>query len=76
MLTGDYKFRDNWGTRVYYWYERFDSTDFELDDVGVDALNLIPRVTGSTSGGSVILLGNQAPSYNNHVIGFTIYHKF
>ena len=76
MLTGDYKFRDNWGTRVYYWYERFDSTDFELDDVGVDALNLIPRVTGSTSGGSVILLGNQAPSYNNHVIGFTLYHKF
>lgn len=76
MLTGDYKLKDNWGTRVYYWYERFDSTDFELDGVGVDALDLIGVVTGSTSGGSVILLGNQSPTYNNHVIGFTIYRKF
>ncbi|TAJ94240.1 MAG: MtrB/PioB family decaheme-associated outer membrane protein [Gammaproteobacteria bacterium] len=76
MLTGDYKLKDNWGTRVYYWYERFNSTDFELDDVGVNALDLIGVVTGSTSGGSVILLGNQAPTYNNHVIGFTIYRKF
>jgi hypothetical protein len=76
MLTGDYKLKDNWGTRVYYWYERFNSTDFELDDVGVNALDLIGVVTGSTSGGSVILLGNQSPTYNNHVIGFTVYRKF
>ena len=76
MLTGDYKWRDNWGSRVYYWYERFNSTDFELDDVGGDALDQIGVVPGSTSGGSVILLGNQSPTYNNHVIGFTVYRKF
>jgi hypothetical protein len=76
MLTGDYKWRDNWGSRVSYWYERFNSTDFELDDVGVNALDLIGVVAGSTSGGSVILLGNQSPTYNNHVIGFTVYRKF
>ncbi|MBF8270477.1 MAG: MtrB/PioB family decaheme-associated outer rane protein, partial [Gammaproteobacteria bacterium] len=39
-------------------------------------LDLIGVVPGSTSGGTVILLGNQSPTYNNHVIGFTVYRKF
>jgi len=70
-LTGDYKWKDNWGSRVYYWYERYDSTDFELDGVGVGALNL-----SAASPGSVILLGDTSPTYHNHVIGFTVYRKF
>lgn len=70
MLTGDYKLKEGWGTRMYYWYERYHSTDFALDSVEVNAL-----ARGGT-GGNVILLGNSAPTYNAHVVGITVYYEF
>jgi hypothetical protein len=70
MLEGDYKLKDGWGTRMYYWYERFNSTDFANDSIEVATL-----AQGGT-GGNVILLGNSTPTYNANVIGFTLYRKF
>ena len=70
QLMGDYKYKDGWGVRGYYWYERFHSTDFALDSIEVNTL------AGGGTGGNVILLGNRSPQYNAHVIGFTLYHQF
>lgn len=69
-LKGDYKLKEGWGSRVYYWYERYDSTDFALDSIETNTL-----ARGGT-GGNVILLGNKPPTYNAHVIGFTLYREF
>jgi MtrB/PioB family decaheme-associated outer membrane protein len=68
--VGDYKYKEGWGARLYYWYEWYDSTDFALDRIETATL-----ARGGT-GGNVILLGNQAPDYTEHVVGFTIYHQF
>lgn len=67
---GDYKYKDGWGGRLFYWYEWYDSTDFALDDIETNAL-----ASGGT-GGNVLLIGNQPPVYDAHVVGFTIYRKF
>jgi hypothetical protein len=69
-VKGDYKFKEGWGARLLYWYEKYDSTDFALDTIEVTTL------AGGGTGGNVILLGNQPPNYTAHVVGFTIYHEF
>ena len=63
-LTGDYKARDNITIRFKYAFEHFNSTDFALDNVGVDTL------------ANVILLGNSSPNYNVHVFGVSLVYAF
>jgi len=70
MLNGDYQIREGWDVRIYYWYERYRSSDFALDNTDVDTL-----ANGGT-GGNVILLGNLSPQYDAHVFGLALRHKF
>jgi len=63
-LTGDYKARENLTVRFMYAFEHFNTTDFGLDNVGVNTLS------------NVILLGNTSPDYNAHVFGVSLVYEF
>jgi len=47
-----------------YAFEHFNTTDFGLDNVGVNTLS------------NVILLGNSSPDYNAHVFGVSLVYEF
>ena len=63
-LIGDYKAKENMTIRFKYGFEHFISTDFGLDDVSVGTLD------------NVILLGNTAPKYDEHIIGVSLIYGF
>lgn len=63
-LTGDYQAKKNITIRFKYAFEHFNSSDFALDNVGVNTL------------ANVILLGNTSPNYNVHVVGVSFIYKF
>jgi MtrB/PioB family decaheme-associated outer membrane protein len=63
-VLGQYRFTERWGMRVRYLYERFRTDDFALDGVMPNTL------------ANVILLGNSAPRYNEHLIGVSVFYEF
>jgi MtrB/PioB family decaheme-associated outer membrane protein len=63
-LIGDYKAKENLTLRFKYGFEHFNTTDFGLDSVGVKTLS------------NVILLGNIAPKYNEHIVGVSLIYGF
>jgi len=63
-LTGDYTIKENMTARFKYMYERMDTEDFSLDDVDPDTLS------------NIILMGQDSPNYNAHVIGLSFIYKY
>lgn len=63
-LLGEYRFRENMGLRFRYLFESFDTSDFALDLVEPDTL------------ANVILLGNGAFNYDEHVIGISYFYNY
>lgn len=47
----DYDFNDHWGYRLYAEYEKFRSTDWAIDGIGVDGIN------------SILTMGEESPDY-------------
>lgn len=63
-LYGDWRLRGDWSMRASYWYERYRSTDWALDDVSANQL------------ANVILLAEESPDYRAHVIALSLIYRF
>ena len=63
-LYGDYKIKSDMFLRLRYWYEKYDSEDWAVDDVVPNTLN------------NVITLGETSPDYDVHVIGLSLLYRF
>jgi MtrB/PioB family decaheme-associated outer membrane protein len=63
-LTGDYTIKENMTARFKYMYERMDTEDFSLDGVDPDTLS------------NIILMGQDSPNYNAHVVGLSLIYKY
>lgn len=60
----DYQYRPNITIRASYWFQDLEVTDWALDGVDPDTMR---RIVG---------LGNQSPSYNVHILGFSTIFDF
>ena len=63
-LYADYKLEKNTTLKLSYRYEKYDEDDWSLDGVRPDT---IPEV---------LLLGEDAPDYNQHVFGVSLVTRF
>ena len=63
-LYADYRLKKNTKLKLSYRYEKFDADDWSIDGVDVDT---IPEV---------LLLGEENPSYDQHVIGLALAVEF
>ena len=63
-LYADYKWQPRTSVKFSYLYEKFDADDWSIDGVNV---NSIPEV---------LLLGEQNPSYEEHLIGVSLITRF
>ena len=63
-LYADYKIEDNMLLHAAYWYERYRSTDWALDNVDPDTIS------------NVISFGETAPNYNVNVIMVSMSYLF
>lgn len=63
-LYGKYKWKKDWSVKARYWVEKFDSTDWALDNVQPNTL------------ANVITLGETSPDYTVHVIMLSLGYRF
>ena len=63
-FKADYQYTENLWIRARYLYQSFDVTDFSLDGIDPDTMQLI------------VGLGNQSADYNVHVIGISTIYRF
>lgn len=63
-LYGDYKIKPDMFLRLRYWYEKYDSEDWAVDNVQPNTL------------ANVITLGETSPDYDVHVIGLSLLYRF
>jgi hypothetical protein len=63
-LYGLYHLRKDLGLRLSYWYEDYESTDWALDGLDPNSVN------------GVLLLGNDSPDYNDHVVTASLRYNF
>ena len=63
-LFGDYTIKRDMILRLRYWYEKYDSKDWGLDNVAPNEL------------ANVITLGEESPNYDVHVIGLSLLYRF
>lgn len=63
-LYGDWRLHSNWSLQANYWYERYRSTDWALDNVAANQL------------ANVILLAEESPDYRAHVMSLSLIYKF
>lgn len=59
-----YKLRESLSLRMSYWYERYHSTDWAVDDVAVNQV------------ANIILLGEDSPDYRENVVSLSVLYRF
>jgi len=63
-IYGKYRIKPNMHVRVRYWYEKYESDDWAVDNVAPDEL------------ANVITLGDSSPDYDVHFIGVSFVYRF
>jgi MtrB/PioB family decaheme-associated outer membrane protein len=63
-VYGLYHLRKDLGLHLSWWYEDFESTDWALDGYAPDSV------------GNTLLLGNDSPDYDNHVVTASLRYRF
>ena len=59
-----YRYRPNIAYKFSYWYDDFNSDNWALDDLQVDSVT------------NALLLGEESPDYNNHVVAVSVIYRF